>query len=84
MVQMTKAEFTFENRLKHDDLEEIYSELSDQFPYWDHTLVPSKMIEVTFPDREPGYYVVEVDWIVADTPRLLHRLLLNIRMRLHR
>ncbi|AEK74681.1 chitin binding domain-containing protein [Rickettsia conorii subsp. heilongjiangensis 054] len=42
------------------------------------------MIEVTFPDREPGYYVAEVDWIVADTPRLLHRLLLNIRMRLHR
>ncbi|MFP3013058.1 MAG: hypothetical protein ACEY3D_09310 [Rickettsia sp.] len=24
--------------LKHDDLEEIYSELSDKFPYWDHTL----------------------------------------------
>ncbi len=64
---MTKAEFTFENRLKHDDLDEIYSELSDQCPYWDHTLVPSKMIEVIFPDREPGYYVVEVDWIVADT-----------------
>ncbi|AFB22169.1 MULTISPECIES: hypothetical protein [spotted fever group] len=41
---MTKAEFTFANRLKHDDLEEIYSELSDQFPYWDNTLVPSKMI----------------------------------------
>ena len=51
---MTKAEFTFENRLKHDDLEEIYSELSDKFPYWDHTLAPSKMIEVTFSDREPG------------------------------
>ncbi|WP_156138551.1 lytic polysaccharide monooxygenase auxiliary activity family 9 protein [Rickettsia hoogstraalii] len=33
IVQMTKAEFTFENRLKHDDLEEIYSELSDKFPY---------------------------------------------------
>ncbi|CAK6516495.1 hypothetical protein [Rickettsia helvetica] len=58
---MTKAEFTFENRLKHDDLEEIYSELSDTFPYWDHTLAPSKTIEVTFPDRDPGYYVVEVD-----------------------
>ncbi|WP_245207443.1 chitin-binding protein [Rickettsia fournieri] len=70
--------------MQHYDLEEIYSELSDKFPYWDHTLAPSKMIEVTFPNREPGYYVAEVDWIVADIPRLLHSLLLNIRMRLHR